>query len=369
MHGLSRTRLLAAAFLAASLSTPIAAQQAPLPAVVVSPAEVSDLRDTLSFSGRLVASQKVDVTARVSGFLQEISFLEGTKVEAGAGLYQIEVDPYSAVVKQIEGSIAATQAELQLAEIERSRKETLVARETVAQSELDIAIANVGKVEGELARLEGELDRAKLDVTYTDITAPFDGIVGLSNHDVGAFVGPNSGPLTTLTRLDPMTVEFPIPSAAFTSYRQNNPDDQATGETDVSLILANGTTYSELGKLDFIDAQVARGTDTVIVRAAFANPNGVLLDGGLVIVELIGSEQQLVLNIPQQAVQRDQVGDFVLVVDDQSMVEQRRVVVQRTTKGRSVIAEGLDEGEVVITEGVNKVRPGIKVDAASATGG
>lgn len=193
--------------------------------------------------------------------------------------------------------------------------------------------------------------------------------MGLSIFDVGAFVGPESGALTTLTRLDPMTVEFPIPSTVYINFRQSQARGEATGAANISLLLPNGSEYSELGKLDFIDAEVARGTDTVIVRAVFDNPDGLLLDGALVTVQLLSEDPEIVLNVPQQAIQRDQAGDFVMVVDQQSMVEQRRVSVARTSEGRSVISEGLQEGELIIIEGINKVRPGIEVDAATKADG
>ena len=166
-----------------------------------------------------------------------------------------------------------------------------------------------------------------------------------------------------------MTVEFPVPATLYVTYRQQRAREEDEESADVSLRLPNGTTYPLLGALDFIDAQVARGTDTVLTRAVFDNPDGVLLDGALVVVELIASDPQLVLNSPQQAVQRDQVGDFVMVVGADDTVEQRRIEVRTVIQGRSVISEGLEEGEVVITEGVNKVRPGIQVDAAVSTGG
>lgn len=365
----NRMRAIAAIMFSLVFAVPLVAQEATLPAVIVAPAEMSGLGDTARFSGRLVASQKVELRARVSGFIQSIDFVEGATVKMGDRLYTIESQAYEAVVQEVEGAIKAAEAQLSLAEIERTRKQQLVDRQAVAQSELDIAVANVGKAEGEVLRLQGELDRASLDVSYTDIVAPFDGVMGLSIFDVGAFVGPESGALTTLTRLDPMTVEFPIPSTVYINFRQSQARGEATGAANISLLLPNGSEYSELGKLDFIDAEVARGTDTVIVRAVFDNPDGLLLDGALVTVQLLSEDPEIVLNVPQQAIQRDQAGDFVMVVDQQSMVEQRRVSVARTSEGRSVISEGLQEGELIIIEGINKVRPGIEVDAATKADG
>ncbi len=359
----------AACLLAAlALAGPWAAAQEgrPAPAVTVAPAETSDLRPSAGFTGRLVATQKIDIRARVPGFLEEIGFAEGAILREGALVYRIEADAYRAEVEQIRGAIASAEAELRLAEIERDRKAQLVERQTIAQSELDVALANLGKVEGEIKRLKGQLARAELDVAYTEITAPFDGVVGLTRFDIGAYVGPESGALTTLTRLDPMSVEFPVASALLLNYRDRTAGSDAAGETAVSLVLPNGAVYDHPGRIDFIDAEVAPGTDTVTVRAVFDNPDGILLDGGLVRVELEAAEESLVLSVPQQAVARDQVGAFVMVVGADSAVEMRRVEVARVTRGRSVIRSGLEEGELVITEGLNKVRPGITVDAAMA---
>ena len=339
--------------------------QQPAPAVTVAPAEMADLRPRAGFTGRLVATQKIDIRARVAGFLKEIAFDEGAILSEGALLYRIEDDPYRAAVEQIEGSIASAKAELRLAEIERDRKRQLVDRRTVAQSELDVALANLGRVEGEIRRLEGQLARARLDVDYTVITAPFEGVVGLARFDIGAYVGPESGALTTLTRLDPMSVQFPVATAILLDHRERHADAEA-GVAAVSLILPNGTVYDQPGRIDFIDAEVARGTDTVTVRAVFANPDGLLLDGALVRVELEAGVENRVLSVPQQAIGRDQVGAFVMVVGAAATVELRRVETGQTTRGRTVIRSGLAEGELVITEGLNKVRPGIAVDAAMA---
>lgn len=359
----------------AAQSQSAVAQEQPKPAVVVAPAEISDLRPSNSFTGRAVAIQRVDLRARVVGFVEAIKFTEGASVKSGDVLYEIEDGSYRATVQEIEGSLQAAQGQLSLAQLERERQAQLVARDAVARSQLDIAEANLTKAEGEIKRLNGSLDRAKLDLSYCKITAPFDGVVGLTAADPGALVGPTTGPLATLTRLDPMTVQFPVATAQWVRYRQskqgsdNSSADTGARAATVTLRLADGSPYPQAGQINFVNAEVSRGTDTVLVRAEFENPQGLLLDGALVSVNLEQAEPVLVLSIPQRAVQRDQLGPFVMVVGADEKVELRRVTVERTTNGRSVISQGLKEGELVITDGLNKVRPGIAVDAAAEGNG
>jgi membrane fusion protein (multidrug efflux system) len=189
--------------LAAGLGAPGAAQ--PVPAVTVAAAEVTDVSDTAVFTGRAVAEQKVELRARVSGFVEARDFAEGAPVEAGAVLFRIEDAAYRATLAESEASIAAAEAERRLAEIERDRQATLVAREAAAQAVLDVAEANAAKAEAGVLRLQAQRDRAALDLSYTEVRAPFSGVVGLASADVGALVGPDSGPLVTLVRTDPMT--------------------------------------------------------------------------------------------------------------------------------------------------------------------
>ncbi|WP_333834314.1 efflux RND transporter periplasmic adaptor subunit [Rubrimonas sp.] len=367
-RGIAAGAAIAAAGLAASLAPGggAHAQGAPVPVVTVAPAQMGDVRETASFRGRLVAAQRVDVRARVAGFIEEIAFVEGARVAAGDVLYRIESEAYRAAVAEIEGLIQAAESQRQLAVIERDRQATLVDRGSVAQQQLDIATANLGRADGEIARLRATLDRARLELSYTEIVAPFDGVVGLTTQDVGAFVTPQSPPLTTLTRLDPMRAEFPVPTAILLDQRAAG---AARESIAVELVLPNGATHPHPGVIDFTDAAVASGTDTVRVRAVFDNPDGALLDGALVGVSLVTDAPQIVLTVPRRAVQRDQVGSFVLVVTGENVVEQRRVSVERSTAREAVISAGLQEGELVITEGLNRVRPGAQVNPALAPEG
>lgn len=366
----TRLRAAASAAILALIAGQAGAQSgAPAPAVTVAPAEMTAVRETAGFTGRAVADQSVDIRARVIGFLEEMNFREGAEVKAGDTLYKIEDADYRAAVAAIEGSIQAAQASLDLARLEEDRKSQLVARDAVAQNELDMATAAVGEASGQLAQLNASLDQAKLQLSYTEITAPFDGFVDLSAFDVGALVSPESGPLTTLTKLDPIYVTFSVASALVLDYQARTAAGEATEIGAVRLTLANGAEFPESGTLDFISPTVQQGTDTVTVRATFPNPDGLLRDSALVKVTLEGEEAQEQLTVPSQAVQRDQAGAFVLVVDAESKVELRRVETGAAQLGRIVIGTGLEAGENVIVDGINKVRPGITVDAATGQAG
>ena len=339
---------------------------APAPAVVVAPAKIMDLRESVDLTGRLVATQKIDIRARVSGFLEKRNFTEGQKVTAGTILYEVEDGSYQAAVQEIDGQIQAAEAQRDLAVIELNRSNRLLTSNTVAQSQVDIANAQVKKAEADLVRLGGTREQAALNLSYTKITAPFDGVVGLSTVDVGALVGPEAGALTTLTRLDPIYAEFSVATALYMTYREQVRAGQISAGANVRIVLPNGTEYPEKGTIDFVSSNVSQGTDTVTVRAEFANSDGLLLDGTLVRVELEQSNEQDVLVVPQQAVQRDQQGAFVMLVGADSKVELRRVDIARSSRGQSVVASGLKEGDRVITDGIGKVRPGMVVAAAPA---
>ncbi len=352
-----------------SFGVGVAQEGAPLPAVVVAPAAMVDFQESASFSGRLVASEQVDLRARVGGFIEEIGFREGGRVEAGAVLFVIEDAAYRAAVAEVEGQLQSAEAEANLARLERERTQTLFDRGTLSQADLDRADAAVGQAEGAVARLEAQRQRAALDLSYTRVTAPFAGIAGLARFDVGALVAPDSGPLVTLTNPDPIYAEFPVATSILLDLQRRIAAGELSPDGTVSLELPDGTMHDDTGTLTFIDARVAQGTDTVLLRAEFDNAEGRLLDGALVQVILAQTEGDSRLAVPMQAIQRDLSGAYVLVVNDTGLVEQRRIDTGPQSRGLTAVTAGLSEGEAVIVEGINKVRPGITVDAAMQSDG
>ena len=341
----------------------LASSPAPTPAVTVVRAEVRDLRPSVNFSARVEALQKVELRARVDGFLETEGFVEGATVKAGDLLYVIERAPYQAAVASAEATVAVAQARFDRTELELKRQATLVSKEAAAQTKLDDAKAARDEAKGSLDKATADLEKARLQLSYTEIRAPIDGRIGKSIISVGNYVGPNSGVLATIVAQDPIGVTFPVSQREFIAVRENAGAGANLADVTVYVQLGKDKRYGETGKLNFVDVTVNQGTDAVDVRASFPNPDGLLKDGQLVTAVVEEEKAQPTLVVPLGAVQIDQQGTYVLTVDAEKKIAVTRVKTGRQAGNGMTVTEGLSEGALVVVEGIQKVKPGQVVDA------
>ena len=329
------------------------------PAVSVVAVAKESIAPTSAFSGRVEAVDTVDLRARVDGFLERRQFEEGADVAVGDLLFVLEKAPYEAKVEQVKAAIARAQATLNLAAVDLGRQRELAKKDVTSQARLDLAVAKQGEANADLQSQQAQLRQAQLDLSYTEIRAPIAGRIGKAAFSVGDFVTPSSGALATIVSQDPIKVVFPVTQRELLDVRKKlGENSRDPRKIQVAVELADGTRYPQTGTVDFVDVKADPGTDTVAVRAQFANPDRLLIDGQLVNVVVETAAPEPVLIIPQQSLQADQQGTFVLIVDSDNKVEVRRVTLGRGLEGRMIVSSGLSEGERVITEGIQKVRPG-----------
>jgi membrane fusion protein (multidrug efflux system) len=344
-------------------SLSVQAQQREAPAVSVSTvaAERRPISKTLGFVGRVEAVNRVEIRARVTGFLEAVLFNEGDPIKEGAPLYRIEKGLFAAAVEQAQGALERSKAAKTLSVVQLKRAEDLLKSNAGTAVARDQAQAADQQADGAIMTDEANLQTAKINLGYTDITAPVAGKIGRTSVTKGNVIGPQSGPLTMIVSQDPMYVTFPVSQREFLRAQASGHQVDITG-IKVRIRFADGTVYDQMGAINFVDVSVDRTTDTVTARATMPNPKGALIDGQLVRVDLEAGTPVEQVVVPQAALIADQGGVYVFIVED-GKAAVRRLKLGGESGSDVVVQEGLSGGEQVVVEGLQGVRPGVPVRA------
>jgi len=361
LHAFSRGAYLGA--MVALLAAVVVEAHAQAPAVGTVYAERKPITQTAGFVGRVDAINRVEIRARVQGYLEQVLFKEGAFVKTGDHLYAIQKGPFEAAVQEAQAAVDKSKAQKALTAVQLARQELLASQNSTAASTRDEARAADQEAAATILSNEASLDNAKINLGYTDIVSPISGKISKTNITVGNVVGPDSGPLTEIVSQDPMYVTFPVSQRELLRV-QTSAHKVDIKDIKVKIRFVDGSTYDQEGSINFVDVSVNRSTDTVLVRATMPNPSGLLIDGQLVsvvVVEEGHAVEQVV--IPEAALIADQQGIYVFVVEN-GKAAVKRVKVGPEVGPDVVIEQGLQGGEQVIVEGLQSVRPGQPVQAS-----
>ncbi len=349
-----------AACLCATLIAATARADAPPPAVSYIVAAKQPVYAAQTYTGRIQSPQIVQIQARVTGFLEQQNFKDGDKITKGELLYVIEQPPYQAAVDQAAAAVATAQAQARNAQLTLTRDEALLHTAAGQQSTVDAAQAAYLSDQAAILSAQAQLHMAQINLGYTEIHAPFDGVIGATTVTPGNVVGPTSGVLATIVSEDPMYVSFALPAVDALKLRPE------ASQLDLIVQLPNGQTYAPTGKIDFFNNQVTANTDTVNWRGTIANPSHELTDGEFVNVVLRTQAAKDQVVIPLAAVITDQLGDYVLEVGPGNKVVRHTVKLGQQTDTSVPVLSGVAEGDKIITDGLQKIHPGIVVNPQAA---
>jgi membrane fusion protein, multidrug efflux system len=348
------------------------------PAVGVVQAVKRPVIESNEYLGRIEATNRVSVVARVTAFLEKRNFVEGQEVKAGDLLYELERGPFEADLKAKQAQVAQLQATLVNARLTTERARTLLGGPAGQQSTYDAALANQQSLEAQVQAAQAQVEASKINLDYTEIRSPIDGRIGRTAVTVGNVVSPSSGVLTTIVSQDPMYVTFPVSVREALTLRERYLPRGGFEAVALRIRLPDGRLYDQVGQLNFVSNTVTQSTDTITLRGTIPNPPRArasprltvreLTDNEFVTVLLEGVQPVEVVAIPRSAVLSDQQGDYVFVVGADNKAEQRRVQLGQSTSTLASVTSGIAPGDQVIVEGLQRVRPGQPVAPGPASG-
>jgi RND family efflux transporter MFP subunit len=332
----------------------------PPPLVTVAAVTEQDVNPPAEYVGHIEAIQGVDLRARVEGFLEQVKFREGSDVHAGDLLYVIEQAPYQARIDVDKARVAQATAALTRAR-QYLHRVRAVSSGIVPAKDIDDAVADELRAKAQLQEARANLELSELDLGYTMVRAPIKGRIGRTAFTKGNLVNPDSGPLSRIVQLDPIRVVYSISEndlAAVKAAIGNSSPDKKNLTLMPRIKLPSGEILKTAGHVDFVDNIVDAKTGTIAIWAVFDNHDGSLLPGQYVTVLVSRTQGKRLPVVPQAAVQEDRDGRYVLVVDNENRVIQRRITTGPVVGTQWAVESGLAAGEMVIVQGVQKVQPG-----------
>lgn len=337
-----------------------------MPTVTVAVPLIKPIVDWDDFIGRFEARQSVEIRPRVSGYVKSINFRDGEFARAGDLLFVIDPRPFQAALDQARADSMRARAAADLAASNFARSEKLLGLNAVSREEFDTAKANLAQARASLAAADATVASRALDVSFTRVTSPIAGRMSDRRVDIGAFVTAGTTPLTTVVTLDPIHFVFTGSEAVYLKYQRANragtrPSSRVS-PNPVEIRLADENEYRWRGKMDFVDNALDLGSGTIRGRAVVRNPDGFLTPGMFGHMRLLGSGSYNGMLIPEPSVVTDQTRKLALVVGPDGLVSQRVIQLGPLVDGLRVVRDGLKSDDRIIIEGVQRARPGTKVN-------
>lgn len=324
------------------------------PSVSLGEIQEAQVTKQIEAPGRIVSKYRVEVMARIDGYLTKSYFKEGDYVKKGQILFQIEPQQWSLDVDKARANVANTRAQLVYAEKQLKRSAELVKKDYIAKSSYDNVLSQRDSLRAQLTMYQATLNDALRNYSYTRIKAPVDGQIGLISVTVGNFVNQAAGALTTINSTSPIFVTFPIDSK---EYMKLTKIDSVNTKRKVELFFPTGEKYELDGVQDFHDNNIDETTGTITMRATFPNPEGKLINGEYVKIIVYSSSPETVPVVPQTAVLENPQGKYVYILDSKNIPQIALIKVSGQYKDNWIVTDGLKKGDKIIVNGIQKVIP------------
>jgi len=361
----------AALILSGFIATTALAQQPPStarPPTLVTVVEIKpeNTPATFEFTGKTASSRQVEIRARVEGYLDKIAYEEGSLVKNGQLLFQLDPSQFKAALASAKAELAQREALLTNADLTLKRVRPLAKQNALSQQDLDNAIANQLSAQAQVKSAQAQVDQAQLNLGYTTIKSPLNGLSGSSNFREGSLITPGANSLlTTIVQLDPMWVNFGIGENEVLKIQSQEQAGQLKGpgikKVDIELILADGSIYPQKGRITFVDPVVNADTGTYNIRAEVANPDNALRPGQFMRVRIQGVFRPGAIMVPQRSVMQGPNGKFVFVVGPDDTAQPKPIQAGDWYGDQWIVTSGLVSGDRVVIDGAVRLQPGAPV--------